>query len=136
MLKRGFTLLELLIVVIILGILAAIAMPQYITTLEKSRSAEAVTNVGSIRMSLDRYWYQESAVTTDLDLLDIDNPNDVTNKLYTYAITDDGTDATTRKYTVEATRTVGATSYWVRWVQTDNDTGKITRSANLGGPTS
>ena len=136
MLKRGFTLLELLIVVIILGILAAIAMPQYITTLEKSRSAEAVTNVGSIRMSLDRYWYQESAVTTDLDLLDIDDPNDVTNKLYTYTVTDNGTDATTRKYTVTATRTVGATTYTVSWVQTDNDTGKILRSANLGGPTS
>ena len=136
MLKRGFTLLEMLIVVIIIGILASIAMPQYFRTLEKSRSAEAVTNTGAIRMALDRYWYQESAVTTDLDLLDIDNPNDITNKLYTYAITDDGTDASTRKYTVTATRTVGATTYWVKWIQTDNDTGKITRSANLGGPTS
>ena len=134
MLKRGFTLLELLIVVIILGILAAIAMPQYITTLEKSRSAEAVTNVGSIRMSLDRYWYQESAVTTDLDLLDIDNPNDVVNKLYSYLISDDGTTASTRVYTVTATRNGVPTTY-VAWQQTDNDTGQIYRSANLGGPT-
>ena len=75
-------------------------------------------------------------MTTDLDLLDIDDPNDVTNKLYTYTVTDNGTDATTRKYTVTATRTVGATTYTVSWVQTDNDTGKILRSANLGGPTS
>ena len=134
MLKRGFTLLEVLIVVIIIGILASIAMPQYFTTLEKSRSAEAVTNVGAIRMALDRYWYQESAVTTDLDLLDIDNPNDVVNKLYSYLISDDGTTASTRVYTVTATRNGVPTTY-VAWQQTDNDTGQIYRSANLGGPT-
>lgn len=135
MLKKGFTLLEVLIVVIIIGILVAIALPQYTTTLEKSKSAEAAANVGSLRTSLDRYWYQSGSVTTDLSSLDIDNPNSVTNKLYTYSITDDGTSATTRKYTVTGTRTAGGNTYWVKWAQTDNNTGKLTRSANLGGPT-
>ena len=132
---KGFTLLEVLIVVIIIGILATIALPQYIRTLEKARSSEAVANVGSIRASLDRYWYQVGSITTDLGQVDIDNPNDVTNKLYTYAVTDDGTTSSIRKYTVTATRTVGTETYTVTWIQTDNETGKLYRSANLGGPT-
>lgn len=134
--KKGFTLLEVLIVVIIIGVLAAIALPQYSATLEKSKSAEAATNVGSIRTALDRYWYQNGSITTTISNLDIDDPNNVTNKLYTYSIADDGTTATTRVYTVTATRVSGGNTYTVTWKQTNNNTGKLLRSANLGGPTS
>lgn len=135
MLKKGFTLLEVLIVVIIIGILAAIALPQYITTIEKARSGEAVANIGSIRTSIDRYWYQNASINEDLDYLDIDNPNNVANKLYSYTIDAAGTDASTRVYTITATRTApSGTIYTVEWVQEDNVTGTLYRSANLGGP--
>jgi len=135
--KKGFTLLELLIVVIILGILASIALPQYTSTIEKARSGEAIINVGSIRTALDRYWYQNGVLPANNNFLslDIDNPNLVTNKLYTYEFTDDGTTGAVRKYTVTATR-VGFPNTWVKWKQLDNITGKITRSVNLGGPIS
>lgn len=136
MLKKGFTLLEVLIVVIIIGILAAIAMPQYVSTIEKARSGEAVANIGSVRTAVDRYWYQNGSITTDPDDLDIDNPNLITNKLYTYTITDDGTTASTRAYTINAARTAGGNSYWVKWVQTNNNSAGLYRSANLGGPES
>jgi len=132
--KKGFTLLEVLIVVIIIGILASIAMPQYIAAIEKSRSAEAVTNIGSLKTSVDRYWYQKGTITDDPNDLDIDNPNSATNKQYSYAIDPTGTTGSVRKYTITATRTAGGNAYTVTWVQTDNKTGSLYRSANLGGP--
>lgn len=134
--RKGFTLLELLIVVIIIGVLATIALPQYTQTIEKARSGEAVINIGSIRVALDRYWYQNGALPGDSNfaLLDIDNPNAITNKLYSYSFKDNGTTSAKRKYSVTAER-MSSPGTWVKWTQSDNITGKLTRSENLGGPT-
>ena len=57
--RKAFTLLELLIVVIIIGILVAIAIPQYPKTLQKARAAEVMSNFGSLRGAMDRYWHYQ-----------------------------------------------------------------------------
>lgn len=134
--RKGFTLLEVLIVVIIIGILAAIAMPQYINTIEKARGGEAASNIGALRSALDRYWYENNFGMTGatLDNLDIDNPNDITNKLYTYSLDDLSAVGDTRAYTVTAVRTAGGNDYYVEWQQTATETGALYKSANLGGP--
>lgn len=46
--KKGFTLIELMIVVAIIGILAAIAIPNFLRFQAKSKQSEAKTNLGSI----------------------------------------------------------------------------------------
>jgi len=46
--KKGFTLIELMIVVAIIGILAAIAIPNFLKFQAKSRTSEARTNLGAI----------------------------------------------------------------------------------------
>ena len=53
--KRGFTLLELLMVVIIIAILASIALPQYVRATEKMRASEALQILGAARGAEDRY---------------------------------------------------------------------------------
>jgi prepilin-type N-terminal cleavage/methylation domain-containing protein len=51
----GFTLLELMIVVAVIGILAILAMPSFIEQIRKGKRAEAVRAIGDIQLRQERY---------------------------------------------------------------------------------
>ncbi|MCM8789681.1 MAG: prepilin-type N-terminal cleavage/methylation domain-containing protein [Candidatus Omnitrophica bacterium] len=53
--KRGFTLLELIVVIIILGVLATLGFQQYGRMIEKSRGAEARAVLGALRTQAAAY---------------------------------------------------------------------------------
>lgn len=52
---KGFTLIELLVVITIIGILAAIALPNYIKAKDKAKEAEAKANLHTIQIAVERY---------------------------------------------------------------------------------
>jgi type IV pilus assembly protein PilA len=64
--KRGFTLLEIIVVIVILGIMATLAATQYTKMVEKSRGAEARTILGSIRTNQAAMKLQAGACSSTL----------------------------------------------------------------------
>ena len=73
--RKGFTLLELLTVVIIVAILAVIAIPQYFKAAERARATEAVNLLGMIRRAQIRYYAEQAKTTGDCSDLDVDIPD-------------------------------------------------------------
>ncbi len=70
--KRGFTLIELMIVVAIIGILAAIAIPKFSQLVTKSNEASTKGNLGAVRSALSIYygdmegWYPSDSTLASL----------------------------------------------------------------------
>ncbi len=85
--KKGFTLLELLIVVIIIGILAGLAVPNFFRGVERARWAEAKQILGSLRTSQIRYKAEQGSYTATIGNLDME----VTTPKYFTVVATSGT---------------------------------------------
>ncbi len=72
--RKGFTLFELLVVVLIIGILAAIALPQYQVAVLKARYMQAVSLGSALRQAQDIYYMANGKYSVDLRNLDISVP--------------------------------------------------------------
>ena len=54
--SRGFTLIEVMIVVAIVGILAAIATPSYTDYVKRGKAAEATSNLADLRVRMEQFF--------------------------------------------------------------------------------
>jgi len=64
--ERGFTLIELMIVVAIIAFLALIAIPNYFKFVARSKRAEAQVNLASLYAAEKAYWIDHDEYTNDL----------------------------------------------------------------------
>jgi len=65
--QKGFTLIELMIVVAIIGILAAIAIPAYSDYTKRAKVTELVTAASACKASVSEYFQAQQAYPTSLD---------------------------------------------------------------------
>jgi len=62
--KNGFTLIELMIVVIILGLLASIVVPKLFKSVGKAKPVAAKTQIENLKTALSTYWLENNAYPT------------------------------------------------------------------------
>ena len=74
--KKGFTLLELLMVIIVVGILTSFAIPQYQSFVYKAHVAEAHRLLGALIRAEEQFFLEHGDYTKDMDELDVSVQSD------------------------------------------------------------
>ena len=83
--NNGFTLIELLVVVTIIGILTAIAVPNFLGQTAKAKQVEAKTTIGAINNAQTAYRNEGKGFAKNVDELGVTLPNNRTS-YYTYEL--------------------------------------------------
>ena len=104
--NKGFTLLEIIIVVIIVGVLASLALPRLFSTVEFSRSTEALAAIGTVRAAMERCMARVGGTGNYVvcdnipnEINDIPDPSTEVGRHFTYAM-----GGSLDGYTIVATR--------------------------------
>ncbi len=100
--KQGFTLLEVVIVIIIVGVLAGLALPLFFKTVEYARGTEALASLSAVRQAMERCYVQKNTYVdcSDFTNLYLEDPGTASNAHFSYSFV--GVTGTT--YTIRATR--------------------------------
>ncbi len=111
--RRGFTLIELMVVVIIVGILAAVAVPIYRANIKKAMASEGAALLGAVLTAQKVYYAENNTYTTSKTALNVTTEG---NKYFTdYTISS----ADANGFTASTTGTGGAAGVTVTMTYTN-----------------
>jgi len=79
MCRKGFTIIEMLVIVLIIGILAAVALPIYNNAVAQSRFSALMPNAKALKEAQERMFLSSSKYTDSFDNLDLSFSGTVTN---------------------------------------------------------
>lgn len=82
--NQGLTLVELMIVIAIIGILAAIAMPAYQDYVERTRVAAAIEELAAMSVTIEHYFQENRVYPTTLADVNLNNKKDPWGTNYQY----------------------------------------------------
>ena len=112
-LEKGFTLVELMIVIVIVGILSAVALPNFLNQTKKAKATEAQSQV--------------TAAFKNAQMVYVESPSDMDNTCATYGLADVG------DWTFACTWTVGTTTLSI--TPTNSDTSIVLSPGTLNTTT-
>lgn len=71
--NHGFTMIELLVVMLFIGLLSALSLPNFLNQVGKARETEAKNNLGTIARSQQAYHFEKSIFADSLNKLNLNN---------------------------------------------------------------
>ena len=72
--KKGFTMIELLVVLLIIGVLAAVAAPLYFANTSRAKASEAVATMSLLRQSMRDYYASHTSYPADISDITLPPP--------------------------------------------------------------
>lgn len=91
--KKGFTLIELVMIIVILGILAAVAVPQFFDLSSDAKAAAEKGVVGAVRSGIMTYYAKNQAYPSSLDSVTAPQACDTANACFTTILAQGGVTA-------------------------------------------
>lgn len=73
--KKGFTLIELIVVIAILGILAAVLIPQFSGFQVKATSSQIMVNAKQVATAADALYVEKNAIPTAAEIVEVAGPD-------------------------------------------------------------